>query len=57
MGMFAFRRMRDQEAAACAAASFCVPKIEVKPEATSEPKPKKQRTVKPKMEKADVDNN
>ena len=56
MGMFAFRRMREQKAAACAAASFCVPKVEAKPEVKSEPKPKKQRTVKPKLEKADGDN-
>lgn len=56
MGMFAFRRMRNQGAAADAAASFCVPKTEVKAEAKSEPKPKKQRTVKPKLEKADGDN-
>lgn len=56
MGMFAFRRMREQEAAACAAASFCVPKVEAKPEAKSESKPKKQRTVKPKQVKADGDN-
>lgn len=56
MGMFAFKRMREREAAANAAASFCVPKIEAKPEPKSEPKPKKQRTVKPKMEKANGDN-
>jgi hypothetical protein len=56
MGMFAFRRMRDQEAAATAAASFCVPKLETKTEAKPEPKPKKQRTVKPKLEKADGGN-
>jgi hypothetical protein len=28
MGLFAFRRLREREAAATAAASFCVPKLE-----------------------------
>jgi hypothetical protein len=56
MGMFAFRRMREQEAAAAAAASFCVPKIEPKAEEKTQPKAKKQRTVKPKVEKADGNN-
>ena len=53
MGMFGFRRLREREAAAKAAAflSSDEPKI------TTEPKPKRRRTVKPKPEKPDGDHN
>ena len=56
MGLFAFRRLREQEALATAGASFSTaeptPKLD-----TEEPAPKKRRTVKPKAEPTDADFN
>ena len=52
MGMFAFRRMRDREAASNEAASLSIaePKIE------EQPKPKRaRRSVKPKPEQVNGD--
>jgi hypothetical protein len=53
MAMFAFRRLREQEALASAGASFSnaepTPKLE-----TEEPAPKKRRTVKLKAEPIDA---
>ena len=54
MAMFAFRRLREQEALVSTGASFSnaepTPKLE-----TEEPAPKKRRTVKPKAEAIDAD--
>jgi hypothetical protein len=56
MGMFAFRRLRNTEALAEAGASFSnaepTPKIE---QTQEEPKPKRQRTSKPKTEPVNGD--
>ncbi len=53
MAMFAFRRLREQEALVSTGASFSnaepTPKLE-----TEEPTPKKRRTVKPKAESTDA---
>jgi hypothetical protein len=54
MGMFAFRRLREQEALASAGASFSnaepTPTIEVVEEQLE---PKRRRAVKPKLEAPD----
>lgn len=47
MGLFAFRRMREREAVSNEAASLSI----AAPKITEEPKPKKRRTVKPKLAK------
>jgi hypothetical protein len=56
MGMFAFRRLREQEVSASAGASFSnaepTSKIE---QTTEEPKPKRRRTSKPKTEPVNGD--
>ena len=52
MGLFAFRRRQEREAASTEAASFCIP--EPAPKLESKPKPKR-RTVKPKQEPVDGD--
>jgi hypothetical protein len=49
MGLFAFRRLRDREAASTEVASLSMPE----PTIEEEPKPKRRRTVKAKPEQAD----
>ena len=51
MGLFAFRRLREKEAASSEVASLSI----AEPTIQEEPKPKRRRTVKPKLEQADGD--
>ena len=56
MGLFAFRRLREQEALATAGASLSIAEPATKLEVPEEqPAPKRRRVVKPKTEVTDGD--